>query len=241
MSEVHEIADGIYRISSFGPRAPVEFTQFLIKDENPLLFHTGPKGLFPDTLEAVKSVVDPATLRYISWSHLESDECGALNEFLATAPNAEPVHGQIGAMIGINDFFDRPAKTMGDNQVLDLGRKKLRFLVTPHVPHAWDAIMVFEETTGTLFVSDLFTVFGKPPATTEGDVVEQSMTALRQLPGYLPIGPHTAGVFDRLDALEPKVLAGHHSSAITANAVGALRDLRSELFKEAGLGTGGRG
>lgn len=95
--------------------------------------------------------------------------------------------------------------------------------------------MVFEETTRTLFVSDLFTVFGKAPATTEGDVVEQSMTALRQLPGYLPIGPHTAGVFDRLEALEPKVLAGHHSSAITGNAVQALRDLRRELFKEAGL------
>lgn len=238
MSEVHEIADGIYRISSFGPQAPVEFTQFLIKDEKPLLFHTGPRGLFADTLEAVKQVVDPAQIRYISWSHLESDECGALNEFLAAAPNAEPVHGQIGAMIGINDFFDRPATPMGDGDVLDLGEKKLRFLVTPHVPHAWDAIMVHEETTGTLFVSDLFTVFGKPPATTEGDVVEQSMTALRNLPGYLPIGPHTAGVFDRLEALNPTVLAGHHSSAITAHAVQALRDLRGELFKEAGLANG---
>ena len=111
MSEVHEIAEGIYRISRYGPQAPVEFTQFLIKDESPLLFHTGPKGLFPDTLEAVKGVIDPATLRYVSWSHLESDECGALNEFLGAAPQAEPVHGQIGAMIGINDFFDRPAKT----------------------------------------------------------------------------------------------------------------------------------
>lgn len=132
MAEVHEIADGIYRISSFGPQAPVEFTQFLIKDEKPLLFHTGPRGLFADTLEAVKQVIDPAQLRYISWSHLESDECGALNEFLAAAPDAEPVHGQIGAMIGINDFFDRPATTMVDDAVLDLGQKRLRFLVTPH-------------------------------------------------------------------------------------------------------------
>lgn len=235
MSEVHEIADGIYRISSYGPQAPVEFTQFLIKDQNSLLFHTGPRPLFPETLEAVKKVVDPADLRYISWSHLESDECSALNDFLLAAPQAAPVHGQIGAMIGINDFIDHPAKTMVDGSVLELGRKRLRFLVTPHVPHAWDAIMVFEETTRTLFVSDLFTVFGKPPATTEGDVVEQSMSALRQLPGYLPIGPHTAGVFDRLEALEPKVLAGHHSSAIIGNAVQALQDLRRELFREAGL------
>jgi flavorubredoxin len=141
-------------------------------------------------------------------------------------------------MIGINDFIDRPAKIMTDGTVLELGRKRLRFLITPHVPHAWDAIMVFEETTGTLFVSDLFTVFGKPPATTEGDVVEQSMAALKNLPGYLPVGPHTAGVFDRLEALDPKVLAGHHSSAITGHAVQALRDLRGELFKAAGLANG---
>jgi len=240
MADVHEIADGVYRISSLVPQAPVEFTQFLIKDENPLLFHTGARGLFPDTLDAVTKVLgNPAKLRYISWSHLESDECGAVNEFLAAAPGAEPVHGQVSAMIGNGDFFDRAARVMTDNGVLDLGQKKLRFLVTPHVPHAWDAIMVFEETTKTLFVSDLFTVFGKTPATTEGDMVEQSMTALRSLPGYLPIGPHTAGVFDRLESLEPRVLAGHHASAITGNAVQALRNLRGELFREAGLAPNG--
>jgi flavorubredoxin len=232
MSEVHEIADGIYRISHFDAgSAPVEFTQFLIKDERPLLFHTGPKKLFPQTLEAVEKVVEPSSLAYISWSHLESDECGALNEFLAVAPKAEAVHGQIGVMLSIEDFFSRPVRGLGDDEVLDLGKKKLRFLITPHVPHAWDAILVFEETTRTLFCSDLFTVFGKPPPVTEGDIIEQSMSALKQLPGYLPIGPHTAQVFDRLIALQPKVLAGHHSSAYTGHASRALRDLREELFK----------
>jgi flavorubredoxin len=103
------------------------------------------------------------------------------------------------------------------------------------VPHAWDAILVFEEVTQTLFCSDLFTVFGKPAAVTDSDIIEQSMSALAQLPGYLPVGPHTAAVFDRLEALEPKVLAGHHSSAYTGNAVQALRDLRGELFKFAGM------
>ncbi|TMB68565.1 MAG: MBL fold metallo-hydrolase [Chloroflexi bacterium] len=177
MSEVHEIADGIYRISHFdGNHAPVEFSQFLIKDERPLLFHTGAKALFPDTLEAVKKVLDPASLSYISWSHLESDECGALNDFLSVARNAQPVHGQIGIMLSIDDFFDRPVRGFGDNEVLDLGEKKLRFLITPHVPHAWDAILVFEETTRALFCSDLFTVFGKPQPITESDVVEQSAT-----------------------------------------------------------------
>ena len=234
MSEVHEIADGIYRISSFGPSAPVEFTQFLIKDERPLLFHTGPRALFPDTLEALKTVIDPEEIRYISWSHLEADECGALNQFLAAAPDAEPVHGQIGVMLSITDFFDRPVRGLQDGEVLDLGQKKLRFLITPHVPHAWDAILVHEETTGTLFVSDLFTVFGKPAPVTESDIIEQSMDALKQLPGYLPIGPHTGAVFDRLEGLQPKRLAGHHSSTYTGNAVQALRDLRGELFKFAG-------
>jgi flavorubredoxin len=240
VADVHEIADGIFRISSFVPQAPVEFTQFLIRDERPLLFHTGARALFPDTREAVDKVLgDASGLRYVSWSHLESDECGAVNEFLAVAPSAEPVHGQVSALIGNGDFFDRPAKAMQDGDTLDLGAKKLRFLITPHVPHAWDAIMVFEETTRTLFCSDLFTVFGKPPATTEDDVVEQSMAALRQLPGYLPIGAHTAQVFDRLEGLDPAVLAGHHSSAITGNAVQALRDLRGELFREFGMPSNG--
>ena len=235
MAEVHEIADGIFRISSFGPQAPLEFAQFLIKDERPLLFHTGQRALFPDTLAAVKSLVDPAAIRYISWSHLEADECGALNEFLAVAPDAEPVHGQVGKMLSIDDFFDRPVKPMGDEEVLDLGKNQLRFLITPHVPHAWDAILVFEETTRTLFCSDLFTVFGKPVPVTESSGVEQAIQALKQLPGYLPIGPHTGAVFDRLEALRPKVLAGHHSSAFTGDAVQALRDLRGEMYKFAGV------
>ena len=239
MSEVHEITDGIFRISNFGPQAPVEFAQFLIVDERPLLFHTGPKALFPETLEAVKKVIDPAAIRYISWSHLEADECGALNEFLQAAPQAEPVHGQIGVMISVGDFFNRPVRAMGDDAVLDLGQKRLRFLITPHVPHAWDAILVHEETTGTLFVSDLFTVFGKPAPVTESDIIQQSMEALKSLPGYLPIGPHTATVFDRLEALQPKLLAGHHSSTYTGDAVQALRDLRSELFKFAGAEAAG--
>jgi flavorubredoxin len=119
--------------------------------------------------------------------------------------------------------------------LLDLGSHKLRFLVTPHVPHAWDAILVFEETTRTLFCSDLFTSFGKPAPMTDSDIIEPSMSALKQLPGYLPVGPHTAAVFERLEALNPTVLAGHHSSSYTGDAVQALRDLRGELFKFAAL------
>lgn len=234
MAEVHEIADGVYRIATFVPDIPLVFTQFLIVDEKPLLFHTGNRSMFPDTLEAVKKVIDPARLSYISWSHLEADECGALNDFLQVAPQAEPVHGQIGVMLDVSDFFGRPVKAMGDGEVLDLGRHKLRFLITPHVPHAWDAIICYEETTGTLLVSDLFTQFGERRAVTESDMIEPSMQTLKSLPGYLPIGAHTAAVFDRLEALQPKVLAGHHAPAYTGDAVQALRDLRTQLIASVG-------
>ena len=164
----------------------------------------------------------------------DASEPGAPGE-----PVEGPVHGQIGIMLSIDDFFDRPVRGLSDDEVLDLGQKKLRFLVTPHVPHAWDAILVFEENTRTLFCSDLFTVFGKPPPVTESDIIEQSMAALKNLPGYLPVGPHTGAVFDRLVGLQPKALAGHHGSAYTGNAVQALQDLRGELFKFAGLAVEG--
>jgi flavorubredoxin len=235
MAEVHEIAPSIFRISQSVEGVPVEFSQFLIKADQPLLFHTGARRIFPQTLEAVQKIINPSELKYISWSHLESDECGAVREFLNVAPGAELVHGQIGTMLGVGEFFDAEVRPMGDGAVLDLGSHRLQFMITPHVPHAWDAILCFEETTKTLFCSDLFTVFGKPAAISDSDPVEQAVAALNQLPGYLPIGPHTGAVFDRLEALEPKVLAGHHSSAYTGNAVQALRDLRGELFKFAGM------
>jgi flavorubredoxin len=231
-ASIHEIAPDIFRIAHHPANARITFVQFLIKDEKPLLFHTGSKALFPDTLEAVQRILDPAGLRYISWSHLESDECGALSDFLAVAPDAEPVHSALGARYGA-DFFPKAVTPLEDDCVLDLGEKKIRFLVTPHVPHSWDAILAFEETTGTLLLSDLFTSYGEQPAVTESDIVEPSVAALKQSPTTLPIGPHTFSVFDRLEALQPQMLAGHHSSAYTGDALQALRDLRSELSKMA--------
>jgi flavorubredoxin len=233
---VDEIAPDVFRIATFNPEAPVTFVQFLIRDDQPLLYHTGSRGMFEATLSAVKSLIDPAQLRYIGWSHLESDECGAMNEFLAAAPNAEPVAGPMAAMLGVSEFFSRPVRALGDDETLDLGSKKLRVLTTPHVPHAWDAVMVHEETTGTLFVSDLFTAFGpQAKAVTDHDMVEPALAVLDQLPDYLPIGPHTQRVFERLEALQPKVLAGHHSPAYVGDAAQALRDLRGEMFRKAGL------
>jgi flavorubredoxin len=229
-ASIHEIAPNIFRIAHHPANARLTLVQFLIKDENPLLFHTGSKTLYPDTLEAVRRILDPADLRYISWSHLESDECGALSEFLSVAPHAEPVHSALGARYGA-DFFPKPVTPLEDDSILDLGEKKLRFLITPHVPHSWDAILAFEETTGTLLLSDLFTSYGEQPAVSDSDIVEPSVAALKQNPTTLPIGPHTFSVFDRLEALKPRILAGHHSTAYTGDALQALKDLRGELLK----------
>lgn len=232
MSDVHEIAEGIYRVATFVPQAGVVFAQFLIDDEKPLLFHTGQRMLFPETVEGVRKVLDPARLRYVSWSHLESDESGALNQFLEAAPEAEPVHSELGALVNVNDFSIRPAKTMADGEVLDLGRHKLRFLVTPQVPHAWDAILAYEETTGTLMASDLFTQMGEHKPVSDADMIEGTVQALSLFPAYYAGGPRTKATYDRLIDLKPKVLACMHGPAFAGDAVRALRDLKAVLYPE---------
>jgi flavorubredoxin len=229
MSEIHEITQGIYRISILIPESPVTFTQFLIRDEQPLLYHTGPRACFQETLEAIRKVMDPSGIRYISWSHLEADECGALNDFLQIAPQAEPVTGMVGVFLSVSDFFNRPVRGMNDGEILDLGEHKLRFLITPHVPHAWDAILTFEEKTGTLLASDLFTHLGETRPITDKDIVDQALAVHKQYPEYLPYGSHTSRVFDRLEALNPRVLAGHHAPAYSGDAVQALKEMHRGL------------
>jgi flavorubredoxin len=233
-STIDEVAPDIFRIANFAPDGRLLFAQFLIRDDQPLLFHTGAKSIYDSTLNAVSRLIDPKRLRYVSWSHLEGDECGALNNFLAEVPQLEPVQCAIGARFGA-DFFDRPVSVIDDDYVLDLGTRKLRFMATPHVPHSWDAICAYEETTGTLLVSDLFTVFGEQPAVTSHDIVEPSITALKSMPDYLPVGPHVNKTFARLEALQPRTLAGHHAPAFIGDATQALRDLRGELFRLHGM------
>ncbi|HEU0073287.1 MAG TPA: MBL fold metallo-hydrolase [Dehalococcoidia bacterium] len=232
-TEVHEIAPDIFRIATYREGGGVTFVQFLIRDDEPLLYHTGGRAIFDETREALNSLIDLAKLRYIGWSHLEADECGALNDFLGVAPNAEPVQGPLGSRAG--DFFTKPIRAIADGETLDLGQRRLRFITTPHVPHSWDAITAYEETTGTLFVSDLFTAFGRTTAVTDKDIVEPALAVLDQMPDYLPVGPHTSRVFERLEALQPNVLAGHHSPTYFGDATQALRDLRGEMFRKAGL------
>ena len=230
MSSVTEIAPDVYRISTFFPDIDLQFSQFLIKDDQPLLFHTGMKALFPVVRDAVATVIDPSTVRWIGFSHFEADECGSLNEWLTVAPHAEPVCSMVGAMVSVNDFALRPAKGMNDNEVLTTGKYRFRFIQTPHVPHCWEAGLLFEETKGTLFCSDLFHQGGDVEPCIESDVIERARKTLVDyqagpFANYMPYTKHTDHVMQRLAALKPRTIVPMHGSAYVGNGEQALRDL----------------
>jgi len=220
-SKVTEIAPDVYRISTFHPAYGIQFNQFLIKDDEPFLMHTGFKKMFSATLEGVSSVIDPAGLRWIGFSHFESDECGALNEWLGTAPHAQAVCSFVGAMVSVHDFADRPARALGDGETFEIGRHRLRFLATPHVPHCWDAGLLLEETTGTLFCSDLFTHVGDPKPLTDGDILEPALAAEKQYP-FMAVGPFVGSTLRRLAGFKPRTLAVMHGSSYTGDVAAQL-------------------
>jgi len=171
---IDEINDSIYRISTWVPDVSPEgftFNQFLVVGEDSLLFHTGPRAMFPLVAEAVASVTPVDSLRWISFGHVESDECGAMNMWLATAPSSQVAYGGLGCMVSVNDMADRAPRPLADGEVIDLGGKRVRHIYTPHVPHAWDAQVMYEETTGTLLCGDLFTHLGDGPPLTTDDIV----------------------------------------------------------------------
>ena len=228
-SKVTEIAADTYRISTFHPDYGLQFNQFLIRDNEPFLMHTGFRRMFESTLEGVKSLIDPATLRWIGFSHFEADECGALNDWLAAAPRAQALCSMVGAMVSVTDYADRAPRGLEDEEVLVIGRRRLRFLATPHVPHSWDAGLFFEETEHTLLCSDLFFQPGDPAALTV-DVVTPARESIRaSLAGPLakdmPYTPYTDSTFQRLAALNPRVLAVMHGSSFRGDGARALRDL----------------
>jgi flavorubredoxin len=218
-TRVDEIAERIYRLSTFLPEVgPSGFTfnQFLVDAEEPLLFHCGQRALFPSVSEAVARVLDIRRLRWIAFSHVEADECGALDEWLAAAPQATVTHGAIGCAIWLNDQAPRPPRALRNDEVLDLGGRRVRRLDTPHVPHCWDAGLLFEETTGTLFCSDLFTHVGDPPALTGGDILEPAIAAETRF-GFTTTGPATGATIRRLAALAPRTLAVMHGSSFSGD------------------------
>ena len=230
MAKISEIAPDVYRISVYVPWADIQFNHFLVKDDEPLLFHTGLRGLFAELREAVSQIISLSDLRHIGFSHFESDECGSLNEWLAVAPNAKTVCSQVGALVCVSDFIGREARGLADGEVLATGKNRFRFCRTPHLPHGWDAGVLFEETHGTLLCSDLFHQQGDVEAMTNSDVVGRSRQALAAyqagvLAEYVPYMPITSQNLQKLAALKPKTLGIMHGSSFNGDCVRALNEL----------------
>jgi flavorubredoxin len=233
-TRIDEIADSIYRISTPvapNPGLPAGFTfnQFLIVDDEPVMFHAGLRRLFPVVREAVASVMPVEKLRWVSFSHFEADECGALPDWLAVAPHAAPLCGQIGALVSVNDFSDRPARALADGEVVEIGRKRLRWFDTPHLPHGWDAGLLAESTTRTLFCGDLFTQPGdKHDPVTSGDIIGPS-ESMRAAMDYYSNVTAAGAQLERLASTEPALLACMHGASYRGDGSKALRELARVL------------
>jgi flavorubredoxin len=221
---IDEITTGIYRVSTYIDQADFTFNQYLIDADQPLLFHCGMRGLFPLVSTTVAKVAPLARLRWISFGHWEADESGAMNDWLAAAPEAQVAVGAIGCMLSVNDLAVRPPRALEDGEVLDLGGKRVRYLATPHVPHCWDAGLIFEETTKTLFCGDLFTQIGKSPAVSEADLIAPALAAEDAFKAT-SLTPDTASTIRRLAALQPAMLALMHGPAYRGDCARALQTL----------------
>jgi flavorubredoxin len=234
MATVTEIAPDIYRISVYVSQFSLGFNHFLVKDEEPLLYHTGMRGMYPELREAVARVIEPSRIRWISFSHFEVDECGALNDWLAEAPRAEAVAGVVGAMVNLSDFAVRPPRALKKDEVLPTGKYRFRFLATPHLPHGWDSGFLFEETGRTLFSSDLFHQGGQVEPVTESDLIDRVRKTLIEyqagpLMDYLPWTPKSEGHIKTLAALKPATIAAMHGSSFVGDGERALLDLGKVL------------
>jgi flavorubredoxin len=225
---VTEIDNGIYRLSTLTDAIPGGFTfnQFLVRGEDPLLFHTGPKGLFPLACDAVKTIIPVEALRWVTFGHWEADESGALNEWLVAAARAELAVGTIGVMLSGNDQAIRPPRSLVEGEVIDLGGKRVRWIDTPHVPHGWDAGLLFEETTGTLLCGDLFTQTGDA-SVTSGDIVGPA-AALEDMMSATSLTPRTAPEIRRLADLRPSTLALMHGPSFSGDGASALLALADD-------------
>jgi len=227
-TRIDEIAAGLYRLSIFvrdaAPPAGFTYNHFLMIGDEPLLFHCGKRKMFPLVSAAVAQIVPIERLRWLGFGHFEADECGSMNEWLAAAPRAELMHGMLGCRVSISDMADREPRVLSNGEVMDIGGKRLRYLDTPHVPHGWDAGVMFEETTATLLCGDLFTRVGNGPAITGDDIVEPSIATEDRFE-YTSLGPTTGTTIRQLAGLRPKVLAAMHGAAFLGDGAAALRDL----------------
>ena len=231
-TRIDEIAAGIYRLSTFvpeiAPPAGLNFNQFLVLGDAPLLFHTGPRQMFPAVRAALGRLIAPERLRWITFGHYESDECGAMNEWLAVAPQAEVAHGQTGCMVSLNDMADRAPRVLQDGETIDLGGgKRVRYLDTPHIPHGWDAGVLYEESTGTLLCGDLFTQLGNDAALTGRDIVAPAIAA-EDIFGFSSLNPGMGTTIRRLAQLAPRTLALMHGPSFAGDGAAALRALAGD-------------
>ena len=233
-TNVHEVADGIYRINTpvaLPDGGGFSFNQYLIVDDEPLLFHTGPRRMFPLVREAVASLLAVDRLRHVAFSHVESDECGSLNEWLAVAPQAAPLCGQVAAMVSIGDLADRPPRALADGEVVSLGRRSVRWFDTPHLPHAWECGFLMEEDTRTLLCGDLFTQPGAiSEPVTRSDILGPSEAFRHQL-DYFSHTTQLPTMIAKLAAAQPRVLACMHGSAWQGDGAALLRALGEALAR----------
>lgn len=236
-TRVDEIADGIYRVSTcISEIAPGGFTfnQFIIDAEEPMLYHTGMRGLFPMVSAAVARILPLERLRWIAFSHIEADECGAVNQFLAAAPHAQVVHGQLGVRLSLNDLCDRPPRGLADGEILDIGgaqlQRRMIEVATPHVPHNWESHLFYEQVTGTLFCGDLCTQIGDGAAVTSEDLLPAAIAA-EELFRQTSLGPGVGATYRRLADLQPSSLAIMHGSSYSGDCARLLRSL-AEVYDE---------
>ena len=240
MAKIDEIAPDLFRISVFVPGIDLQFNHFVVRDDEPLLFHTGMRRMFPEVRDAVARIIDPATLRWISWSHFEVDECGALNDWLAVAPHAQPACSEVGVLVNLHDFSDRPARGLSKDDVIDTGRHRYRYVPTPHLPHGWDAGVLFEERDRILLCSDLFHQLGDVEAVTSADILgrwDAAVAAYQNHPilmDYVPLTPATRHRLNELAALQPRILAAMHGSSFVGDAASALRNAGDMLERRLG-------
>lgn len=238
MSTITEIAADVFRISTYVEPAGLQFNQFLVRDDEPLLYHAGQNVLFADILDALKTLVDPATLRWIGFSHFEADECGALNRWLALAPRAEPLAGLVAARTSIDDFAVRAPRVLADDECLATGRHRLRFLATPHLPHNWEASLLYDETEGVLFCSDLLAQGGRTAALAD-DVLGPAVHSLERgergpMRHALPYTGSTHASFERLAGLGPATLAIMHGASYRGDGAAVLRAYEAALARVVG-------
>lgn len=237
---ITEIAPDVYRICVLDPDIDLQFNHFLVKDDEPLLFHTGLRHMWSDVRDGVSKLIDCARLRWISWSHFESDECGSLNDWLKIAPHAEPACGMIGARVNVNDVCGREARILSPQDVVVTGKYRFRYYHTPQLPHGWDAGLLFEETQRTLFCSDLFHQQGDIEPLAHSSIIDRCRQALANiqaspLANYVPHTPNTRLILEGLASLKPQTLAVQHGSSFAGDggaALLALSTVMQELLSE---------